>query len=487
VADIFISYTHKDNKKLSAEQQGWIDSFHEALTQRLDMFCGRETDVWRDVKIRGVDVLTPEIESTLRKSKLLISVVSPGYLNSDWCKKEIRIFGDTFAGSAAKDETYSRIVKVIKMPVTPRQEAELPVLRDVIGYPFFQVGERGVPLELDARPGYGSFKEFTALVNELAYHLRSLLEELGASDSSGPPIAEPSGVAIYLAEGSFDVAADVARLRRELRQFGHELYPTAPLPATPEFEDRVREALSKCAFSIHAVGKNYAVGGDPRISRTEVQLRLAQEEAKQRPEFRILPWFDCPKVGQLPVTDPRNVLARTLERVENAELLILPLEELKTTIQDLLAAGLVAPKVVASPDPTARKVYLIRDAVDEEPARAIEAELVARNFEILPAPTATSENPLRQHKDNLKACDAAIIFVQAATDDWLLGRSRDLRQALGYRTQSMFIRAAMLAEPVEPHLEVLEETDIEVWPIRGPIAPVVAAFANHVAEASGTQ
>jgi hypothetical protein len=51
----------------------------------------------------------------------------------------------------------------------------------------------------------------------------------------------------------------------------------------------------------------------------------------------------------------------------------------------------------------------------------------------------------------------------------------------------MFIRAAMLAEPVEPHLEVLEETDIEVWPIRGPIAPVVAAFANHVAEASGTQ
>jgi hypothetical protein len=92
MADIFISYTHRDNARLSDEQHGWVDRFHEALEMRLAGLWGRQAEIWRDPKNAGNDVLDAAIESNVSNSAILISVLSPSYVHSEWCTRELDLF-----------------------------------------------------------------------------------------------------------------------------------------------------------------------------------------------------------------------------------------------------------------------------------------------------------------------------------------------------------------------------------------------------------
>ena len=81
--DIFISYTHKDNLSLTDEELGWVDRFHRAIQVRLTQLLGRESAVFYDTAVMsGSDRLTPKIESEVRDTKILISIVSPGCTRS---------------------------------------------------------------------------------------------------------------------------------------------------------------------------------------------------------------------------------------------------------------------------------------------------------------------------------------------------------------------------------------------------------------------
>jgi len=77
--DIFISYTHVDNKQLSREHEGWISCFHNALQIRLTQLLGYKANIWRDKKLQGNDYFSDEIESTIMHVKIILSIISPGY------------------------------------------------------------------------------------------------------------------------------------------------------------------------------------------------------------------------------------------------------------------------------------------------------------------------------------------------------------------------------------------------------------------------
>ena len=91
--DVFISYTHKDNLSPAGEPgTGWVSRFHRDLQRRLTELLGVTADVWRDQKLRGSDAFDMEILTQLRRSAVLISIVSPGYWRSTYCQNEIEEF-----------------------------------------------------------------------------------------------------------------------------------------------------------------------------------------------------------------------------------------------------------------------------------------------------------------------------------------------------------------------------------------------------------
>jgi TIR domain-containing protein len=76
MADIFISYAHKDLERVANISRALAD---------LDV------SVWSDQKIRAGEQWMTEIEKALTEAKVLVLCVSPSFLASDWAQFEIGV------------------------------------------------------------------------------------------------------------------------------------------------------------------------------------------------------------------------------------------------------------------------------------------------------------------------------------------------------------------------------------------------------------
>ena len=89
---VFISYTHVDNQPFGPEHLRWISHLHEQLTCRVEQLYGERATVWRDEKLHGNDVFAESLVERLATVAVLISVCSPRYLHSEWCRRELDEF-----------------------------------------------------------------------------------------------------------------------------------------------------------------------------------------------------------------------------------------------------------------------------------------------------------------------------------------------------------------------------------------------------------
>jgi len=90
--DLFISYPHLDNIPRFKDQKGWISSFHYSLDACLGELLGRKPRIWHDKILQGNDKFNDKIVSKLLKTKIFLAVISPSYLQSEWCMKELHEF-----------------------------------------------------------------------------------------------------------------------------------------------------------------------------------------------------------------------------------------------------------------------------------------------------------------------------------------------------------------------------------------------------------
>jgi TIR domain len=137
-ADIFISYSHIDNYPFGEKEIRWVEYFHHKIGIRVGECLGRPITIWRDRKLGGADIFSDEIAAALGRSAVLVSVVSPGYIESKWCRRELQLFTEaTRQTGGIRIGNKARIVKVLKTSV-PRER--LPELLDaLLGYEFYRV------------------------------------------------------------------------------------------------------------------------------------------------------------------------------------------------------------------------------------------------------------------------------------------------------------------------------------------------------------
>lgn len=86
MSDIFISYAHVD--KL------WVDDFVLTLEKKVNQYMGRADNqrIWKDNRIEGNKPFDSEIMSNLQSASCLVVCLSPGYLESKWCLRELQTF-----------------------------------------------------------------------------------------------------------------------------------------------------------------------------------------------------------------------------------------------------------------------------------------------------------------------------------------------------------------------------------------------------------
>src|SRR5436190_23035067 len=118
--DVFVSYAHIDDQTLAEGQPGWISTLHRALEVRLEQLLGKEARIWRDPKLQGNDIFADRLVDRFPGVGVLVSALSPRYVKSEWCQRELNEFLKASAATGdARVADKLRVFKVVKTPIPP--------------------------------------------------------------------------------------------------------------------------------------------------------------------------------------------------------------------------------------------------------------------------------------------------------------------------------------------------------------------------------
>jgi hypothetical protein len=507
--DIFISYAHIDNHPLTEGQEGWISEFHRTLEIRLAQLRGEKPKIWRDLKLQGNDFFADTIVEQFPKVALLVSVLSPRYVRSEWCIRELREFwrvAEQHGGVRVADK--SRVFKVVKTPVP--LDLHPTEVQGLLGYEFYQFDRSGRPVEFGRLFGSEAERQYWSKLNDVAYDIYQLLENLErqvaaevgdslklnglaegegerAMRSTSPVGAIATKPPIYLAETTFDLTDERDKIRRELQQRGHLVLPDQALPPyNPAFEQLVQENLERCRLSIHLIGSRYGIvpeGADRSL--VELQHELAIAHSQNHPDFMRMLWMP---VGLTPQEPRQEALLGRLQ--DDAELLQTSLEELKTLIQDRLNPRPQVPsgeKEDRSEDDLLR-VYLICDQRDEEAIAPLDDFLYDQGFEVIRPLFDDDETQVRQdHLDTLQVCDAVMIYYGSGNEKWLRTKLGDLRKIAGYgRSRPMLAKAVYVTQPETTQKQQFRTREAIVIKAFGEFEPgLLEPFLTQIAQRQG--
>lgn len=449
--DIFISYAHIDNQPLTPEQKGWITRFHMSLEALLSMRMGGKARIWRDNKLQGNDVFADEIVEHFEQTAVLVSVLTPRYLNSAWCTKEIAEFCKSAeqTGGIVVDNK-ARVFKVLKAPVET-QESLPSVVKDILGYEFFAF-EDGAPLELDSAYGETFARDYNRKVGKLAWDISQLLKRLEtengdsghdeqAAGKQAPGKQGPGKPAVYLAECSYDRKQAREILEGELKRLGYTVLPDQQLPRDEaDYVAAVERLLKRCRLSIHLVGDSYGAvpDGPSQKSIVVLQNELAAKQSKSDALKRVI-W--APEGTRSQQTQQQafiDALHQDAEAQIGADLITGDLEGLKTSIHSTLMKlekpEPQLPEQQAAAAERARLIYLICNEKDRKATVPLRKYCRSQGFEVvIPAFEGDAAAVREAHQQLLTNADAIILFYGAGDEAWKRTIDSDLKKMPGYR------------------------------------------------------
>lgn len=224
--DIFISYAHVDDVELSGP--GWVTMFVRYLKAMLAKKLGRTNSckIWSDHGLKRDELVTPQIMEEVRGSATLLIMLSPAYIGSAWCGKELREFFDN-----VRDRERSKSVFIVEVDRTEGSQRPAE-LADRAGFRFwFQDPDNDTSHILGwPHPNPDRDKEYFSELDDLVQQIVDAFNRLRAdktSDKRAPP--EPHGAA-YLAQVTDDLDAERNGVRRFLEQSGLRVVPAGWYP-----------------------------------------------------------------------------------------------------------------------------------------------------------------------------------------------------------------------------------------------------------------
>jgi hypothetical protein len=267
----FLSYSSHDDK----DPKKWVLKFHTDLQKRLTSLSGKPIKIMLDRYDLEDNIIGKGLEEMLDQTQALLTIVSPSYLEKEWCAREREMFISSLKKKFPGENPEERVFVALKLPkITPHTPARehsknLPeILAHVKHFKFYQENEFGHAQELTS-----SQKDFKDQLNALAHTLINFLDKT----------TRPS---VYLAQTNVELDKYRYSLYNELVSKGFSIYPKISLDSGgSSWNNDLDKMMSKCLLSIHFV--------DPRQPLVEESFDLQQIKAAQSKGLPVLIW--CPK------------------------------------------------------------------------------------------------------------------------------------------------------------------------------------------------
>jgi hypothetical protein len=457
--DIFVSYAHIDNEPESKGSEGWVDSLVRLLGSEIRKRLGtREPSIWMDRELAGNRPITKEILTRVERSGLLLLVMSPSYLNSEWCRRE----RDAFL-SLVKDRIGEGSVFIVHARRVPREEipAELAELR---GDQFWvEDADSGTDRPLGVPDPAESL--YIKRIYGLSQEIKNQLTRLRTIPAFSPPrVTAPAPglaplppigkgligatklpgdakpVSVFVARSTDDLEESESDLRTYLTQAGVEVLPRSlyPIASAEAYEQAMRADLERCKLAVELLGpsRGHELPGGSRQPALQHEIAIKMDKP-------LLSWRDR-ALDIATVTDAAH--RRLLEGARACGI-----EEFKRAVID--EARREAPK--RRPPPTRAMVFVNADANDRLLAQQVGRALQSWGIECYWPLEAGSPEVVRQDfEENLRQCDGVVLVYGVTGAEWVRSQLRLGRKILALRDRPLNALAIVEGPPPEKKAEI---------------------------------
>jgi len=436
--DVLITFAEKDNEVAQKSELGWVSQFKKFLELMLLQVLGSKPNI----------VLKSEFDTAtapaLNNAAILVTILTKEFVESGRCLDNVETFY-----KATESSKINRVFKVLKTPLTLHEQP--PRLRDLIGYDMYQLDtETGMEKEYSDFFSQEAEKQYWMKLVDLAYDIHDALMILNEGDIKSEIKNIYKRKSIYLAETGHDISVQRNIIKRELQRHGYIVLPKNTLPTNvKDVEREAKRDLEECSLSIHLIGSAYGEipeGADRSIVDIQNQLAaetaLAKKQSKQ--DFSRLIWISQNLKN---ASDKQKAFIDTIKRdteaQEGAEILQNPLEDFKNIMREEL---LEAQERVKPDESGGKSIYLVHDKIDEKEVKSFREVIEKSGFKVLmPAFEGELLEVRKQHIDNLKNFDGAIIFKGKVNDQWVRMKVLDLLKAPGFGRKKPIQGKALIA------------------------------------------
>ncbi|HSZ24118.1 MAG TPA: hypothetical protein VK766_00265 [Cytophagaceae bacterium] len=472
--DILISFSGNDDKPLEKYQRGWVSSFQSFLEKLLTQLMGEKP------KIIISDGNAPADISA--KALTMISIISPDYVDSVPNVREAESFYRNLEKeNALKRDGLNRIFKVLKSYVPSNKHPE--GLRELIGYNLYNINyTTGESIEITDFFESDVENTYWLRLVDLAHDLYDIITISRDKKTEHILAVGAANECIYLANAARDLAVQRDVIKRELQRHGYTVLPNYSIPSdTPDIEDKIVNDLEKCKLSIHFIsGSSYGktdekIKGLPEI-QNEVAAKFSSQKNDKNPNKDFLAF---PRFIWIPpdfrVSDEQQKIfienfKRDAQLVASADVLSIPLEELKSIIRNELyeinaRKAKSTSQSTSSTDSGKTSIYLICDKMDFTGGKKIADHLSVGGYEvIIPEFSGTILESRQIHQLNLNKCDAVLIYMSKVSEKWVNSKAHDVLKSPGFGRKKVMRNKIVLVEKgvkLRDHM-FLRENDFQV-------------------------
>ncbi len=455
--DVLITFADKDNETSKKNEIGWVSQFKKFLELMLYQVLGEKPNILLKGEYDSVTA------STMDNVAVLVAVLSKDFVQSGRCLDTIEAFNKATATAKV-----NRVFKVLKSPLSIQEHP--PRLRDLIGYDMFQLdNETGVMKEYSDFFSQEAEKQYWMKLVDLAYDIHESLLLLRQGETKSVEVKNIfKRKTIYLAETGHDISVQRNIIKRELLRHGYIVLPKQTLPQRlNELETMVKKDLEDCSLSIHLIGSAYGEipeGSDRSIIDIQNQLAAEQSIVKKqnKDEFSRLIWI-APNLKNASDKQKSFIesIRRDVEAQEGAEILQNPLEDFKNIMREELLESL---ERKGPDDFKGKSIYVVHDRIDDQEVKPFKEAIEKSGFKILtPAFEGELLEVRKNHIENLKNLDGAIIFKGKVNDQWVRMKVLDLLKAPGFgRKKPILGKAIMSSTTSSADLETFKGQNMTV-------------------------
>lgn len=110
---VFVSYAHADDEPIDEGELGWVSFFVDKLKRTVAYQpSGASIEFWMDHRLEPQRSVNDELRKRICDSALILSIISPRYLESKWCQLEMKTFVEEVWGGLSDD----RVLMVELLP-----------------------------------------------------------------------------------------------------------------------------------------------------------------------------------------------------------------------------------------------------------------------------------------------------------------------------------------------------------------------------------